>query len=178
MDYQTANNNEYTLFESRFLKYVNHMIEWLNKHYMSHINLQVYHNKFHKFSEVEKCYGAYLKSYDFIYNDVIVIGLNISHIFECMKKLGTSEDELNIEAQARITVCHETAHGLIDYIINVYNGNSKLSKQLVSEYNNDDFDEEYMAEEFGKYMLSSVTEVKSSRIADIIIDMIKAETTV
>ena len=107
-------------------------------------------------------YAAYLNSRGAIQNGVIEVAINYPLLFKAMKRRGIAQDEFNIEAQARITLGHEVAHGIIGYlrILNPTN----LSKSLrILRRCGKKIEEEY-AEEFGESRFPEATGIFSSVI--------------
>lgn len=105
----------------------------------------------------------------------IEIGINYNLIYKMMVERRVATDRFNIEAQGRITVAHEIAHGLIEYI-------RWTLLEIVDDYF-DDFDsdvqetfnkyiemseseEEAIVEEFGEMFFEEATYVSESELND------------
>ena len=74
--------------------------------------------------------AAYEGSSDDLSRGVITIAVNYSHLDEEMRKRGIDNDDFNIEAQAKITVGHEIGHGIVDYLVNYYDGENEAIEEF------------------------------------------------
>lgn len=101
--------------------------------------------------------AAYEGSSDDLSRGVITIAVNYSRLYEEMRKRGIDNDDFNIEAQAKITVGHEIGHGIVDYLVNYYDGENEAIEEFVHDYNDGDVDEEEIVEEFGESMFPEST---------------------
>jgi len=164
-------NDEYSIFHDTFMGYANEMIQELQNDYLSSLGLKISLDNNYAFRN-KRWFAAYERTKNMIDNGVILIALNIPYLYKCMKKRRIDKDEFNIEAQARITIGHEIGHGIIDYLLNVYDGESDLVDELVHDYYNCELDKEELVEEFGKYLFPDATGVWSSELIDVIEDII------
>ena len=90
-----------------------------------------------------------------------------------MVERGIDKDEFNIEAQARITIGHEIAHGLIDYLVDYCDVESDVVDEFVRDYYNGDIDDEKVTEEFGEMMFPEATGRYSSYLGNVLDNIIE-----
>lgn len=105
----------------------------------------------------------------------IQIGINYKAIFNAMKKRDIHDDLFNIEAQAKITIGHEVAHGIIEYLTETFiecafDIEDKLSEEerdLLYKYKFiDEYDEEELVEQFGESFFPEATRIRSSEFGN------------
>ena len=114
-------------------------------------------------------YAAYLHSRGEIRNGVIEVAINYPFLFKAMKRQGIAQDEFNIEAQARISLGHEVAHGVIDYLRTLEPRSLSKSLRMIRRCGRKQ-EEEY-AEEFGESRFPEATGIFSSVVESAIDEM-------
>lgn len=164
-------NEDYTIFYKKFVGYAHEMVNELKNDYLSKLGLDVWFDKNYNFNG-KKWFASYEHEKNMINDGTIIIALNVPYLYKCMKRKGIDKSDFNIEAQARITIGHEIGHGLIDYILNVYDGDSKLADGLIHDFYDGELDEEKLVEEFGESLFPEATGVWGSDLYSIISDII------
>lgn len=150
-----------------FDNYLNEIISECTDIYLNKMGLKVRIDIDYNFGG-KHWLAAYEGSSDDLSRGVITIAVNYSHLYEEMRKRGIDNDDFNIEAQAKITVGHEIGHGIVDYLVNYYDGENEAIEEFVHDYNDGDFDEEDIVEEFGESMFPEATGRWSSYLGRII----------
>ena len=149
----------YTDWENAFMRFAHNTISEIESDITNNLNLKIILDSNYPFGN-KQWLAVYEKSKNAIRQGKIIIGINLSLMYKKMKELNIDNDFFNIEAQARITIGHEIAHGIIDYI-----RMNNLNQQIVQM---NSVDEENMAEEFGEYLFPEATDRYDSELADII----------
>ena len=165
-------NDDYSTFYNVFIGYVNEMILELQNDYLSQLGLKISLDFNYAFKN-KRWFAAYEGTKNMIGDGVILIALNVPYLYKCMKEKGIDKDEFNIEAQARITVGHEIGHGIVDYLLNWYDGENDLVDGLIHDYYDGELDEEELVEEFGRCLFPEATRVWSSELMGIVADIIE-----
>lgn len=165
-------NDDYSTFYNVFIGYLNEMILELQNDYLSQLGLKISLDFNYTFKN-KRWFAAYEGTKNMIGDGVILIALNVPYLYKCMKEKGIDKDEFNIEAQARITVGHEIGHGIVDYLLNWYDGENDLVDGLIHDYYDGELDEEELVEEFGRCLFPKATRVWSSELMSILADIIE-----
>lgn len=163
----TDRNEDFQLWKQKFDTYLNDMVEELSDDILNKMGLKIQINPNYNFGK-KKWLAVYQESQNKISNGIILIAINYPHFFNEMSKRGIQNDNFNIEAQAKITVGHEIGHGIIDYLINYFDGDNDTVNEFMQDYYNGEFDDERLAEEFGESMFPQATGVYSSELGDIL----------
>lgn len=168
-----ARQTQFDIFKEQFNPFINKAMDYAKKKYLTKLGLEI------EIIEYEFSNKPWLASYtggSATDDSIIKIGINHQRIFKTMKRLDIYDDIFNIEAQARITIGHETGHGLIEYIretIFDYLSQYELTDDEIDLINKyyymDEDDEEEIVEEFGESFFPPATRVRSSELGDDII---------
>lgn len=163
----SSKEDTFNNWKSIFDNYLNEIISECTDIYLDKMGLKVRIDIDYNFGG-KHWLAAYEGSSDDLSRGVITIAVNYSRLYEEMRKRGIDNDDFNIEAQAKITVGHEIGHGIVDYLVNYYDGENEAIEEFVHDYNDGDFDEEEIAEEFGESMFPEATGRWSSYLGRII----------
>ena len=166
--------DRYNVFAADFVGYVEAMIQELQDEHLSKLGLKVVVDKDYNFGN-NKWFAAYQHANGSIGNGIIKIALNLPYIYGVMKGKGVEKDSFNLEAQARITVGHEIGHGIVDYLLNVYDGGCESADDIVRDYYDGELNEEALVEEFGDSMFPEATGVWGSTLSSVLSDIANAK---
>ena len=165
--------DDYSIWSGKFMSYANNAISQLESDYLEDVGLKIELNPQYDFSETEWL-AAYERSRGGVSRGIIPIAINLGLMYSCMKERKIDKDDFNIEAQARITIGHEIGHGIVDYLLNEYDGDCETVDDFIRDYWDGEIDEEELVEEFGESMFPKATGVYTcelSRILDEIISL-------
>lgn len=167
-----AFNKWKTVFDSYLDEMENEM-----KEFIEHLGLQLIFDDNYNFSR-KPWLAVYVKSRNFIKDNIILIGINFPRIYSRMCELDIDEDNFNIEAQARITVGHEIGHGLVDFMkstvhIDETRQYPNLHKVMICSK----IREEKIVEEFGESLFPEATSVYDSILREALDELIKMKST-
>lgn len=160
-------DRSYDEFSDKFLKYANELKDELEREFLSNIGISVRINMQYVFTHNDWV-AAYERSSGEISKGILSIAVNIPLLYRIMRKNKTEKDEFNIKAQARISVGHEIGHGIIDYLIDYYDGDNPLIEKFCSDYWNGEIDEEEIVEEFGEWTFPEATGTYTCTLASLL----------
>lgn len=159
-------NNWKTIFDS----YLNEVLNEINDRYLNKLGLGVQIDKGYNFGK-RRWLASYEASSNKLSQGIILIAINYPHIYDEMCKRSIDKDNFNIEAQAKITIGHEIGHGIVDYLVNYYDGENEAIGNFILDYYNGVIDEEEIVEEFGESMFPDATQRWSSYLGDLLTDI-------
>lgn len=166
-------NNSFSIWKSKFDDYLMEMISQLTDRYLRYFGLNVEIDGSYNFGR-KPWLACYEETSGKLENGTMLIAINYQRMYNGMVERGIDKDEFNIEAQARITIGHEIAHGLIDYLVGYCDVESDVVDEFVRDYYNGDIDDEKVTEEFGEMMFPEATGRYSSYLGNVLDNIIES----
>lgn len=158
-------NKGYSAFCQKFQEYIQGGLRWANN-IVNPLGVKVEINADYNFrGNGKRWVAAYQRRSGQIQNNIILIAFNLPLMYSEMQKRGISEDDYNIEAQARITLGHEVGHGLVDWVrLKTHGMKFKEGSLLHKVQRLKGHEEEEWVEKFGESFFSEATGVYDSEL--------------
>lgn len=159
--------NSFDIWKRKFMEHAYECVNDLENEFLRRLGLSVELDYNYNFGD-KNWIAVYERSKNLIGDKIIPIGVNLGLIHKLMVKNGIDTDDFNIKAQARISIGHEIAHGLVDYLIDYFDEDNGEIEEFIHDYNDGEINEEELCEEFGEYMFPEATGVYSCELARIL----------